>query len=558
MGNGIKLYVDGFIITFSRFSIIIALISLVFIINCSNPSEKSPELLAINDLSVEEEAEETALLPGEWGFLNRTTQAGFTHEHGWNLEISPAENVYNAMAGGVAAADFDNDGDIDIFMVGGNKFQNRLYQNNGDATFTEVSASWGVNATGRNDSGPAFADFDGDGKLDLVVGGIGDGIAGNTNETLHFYKNNGGNFSDVSNSALPFPGDIDNYSVTFGDYDSDGDLDMFLAHWMRFNPGMTFGDKFLWQNNGSGVFTDVTATMGLTGLQYTFAGTFTQANGDNRPDLLIAGDFGNEKVFINNNSTSYVSNGLSTLTGNNAMGSAIGDFDNDLDLDWFVSHINWPLQNASYDGNRLYQNDGDGTFSDVSVAAGVRNGSWGWGSCFADFNNDGYLDIFHVNGMLVSFSINDKSVMFINNKNGTFTEKSVDLKMNDSGQGRGVSCFDADRDGDIDLFVANNSGPPAFYLNQNGNKGNYIQIKLRGNAPNTEAIGSRIRVYSPSLQQIREIRNGNNYVSQNPAEAHFGLGEDNIVSFIAITWYDGTVSNMSNVAVNQLLTINHP
>ncbi|MFQ5705576.1 MAG: CRTAC1 family protein, partial [Gemmatimonadales bacterium] len=201
---------------------------------------------------------------------------------------------------------------------------------------------------------------------------------------------------------------------------------------------------------------------------------------------------------------------------------------------------------------------------DVSIEAGVREGYWGWASCFADFDNDGNLDLFHVNGMQASDNAifseywADPSRLFISNGDGTFTERSSEVGLGDNGQGRGVVCFDADRDGDIDIFVANNRQPPAFYVNEGATGNNYLEIVLLGASPNTQGIGARIVVTAGGKTQTREIRAGGNYVSQDPAEAHFGLGREEIASEVLVKWPDGQVTALQAVAANQVVVIRHP
>lgn len=194
----------------------------------------------------------------------------------------------------------------------------------------------------------------------------------------------------------------------------------------------------------------------------------------------------------------------------------------------------------------------------------MREGFWGWGSCFADFDNDGSLDLFHVNGMAAGnmpafdeFAA-DPSRLFMSNGAGGFTERSLELGIDDTGQGRGVVCFDADRDGDIDIFVANNGDAPRFYRNELSDGARYLEVILNGPTPNTQGIGAQVVVTSAGQgTQIREIRAGSNFESQNPAEAHFGLGADITVD-ITVQWPDGTMTQMLGVSTDQILTINHP
>ena len=262
----------------------------------------------------------------------------------------------------------------------------------------------------------------------------------------------------------------------------------------------------------------------------------------------------------------------SVITDDNGMGSSVADFDNDGDLDWFVSSISLgdppdgretekDNSGFSLSGNRLYRNDGSGVFSDQTESAGVRKGYWGWGSCAADFNNDGFLDIFHVNGMdepSTNAYLKDPSRLFINNADGSFTEYSEPLGLTDRESGRGVTCFDGDQDGDIDILIANNRASARLFRNDGGNQLNYLNLRLRAKAPNTRAIGARIYVTGGGITQLREIHNGNNFVSQNPAEQHFGLNRINLVDSVRIVWPDGSESSRANVGPNQRIVVNYP
>ena len=256
------------------------------------------------------------------------------------------------------------------------------------------------------------------------------------------------------------------------------------------------------------------------------------------------------------------------------MGSAVGDFDNDGDMDWFVTSIieQTDEEDDKY-GNRLYVNDGLGTFFDDTVGAGLDDGGWGWGACMEDFDNDGDLDIFHVNGWPVTGGggeddPNDYSVdrvrYFENQGDLTFVETAQAAGLTDRGQGRGVACFDSDRDGDLDLLITNNQGEESVVFYENQLSGiyeiqlsevnHYLAIKLTGSGANTHGIGSWIEVRTSAATQVREIRAGNHYVSQNPAEAHFGLGAETTAD-VKVRWPDGSETNLTGVAVDRLLAI---
>jgi hypothetical protein len=299
-----------------------------------------------------------------------------------------------------------------------------------------------------------------------------------------------------------------------------------------------------------------------------FTGNFADIDGDHDADLLISGDFETSQVLTNNNGT-YSDATTDVISDENGMGGTVGDYDNDGDLDWFVTSIHNPLETKSYiggdSGNRLYQNNGSGTFTDVTETAGVREGFWAWGTCFADFNNDGWLDIFHTNGMSDGQSqsesgykqfYKDPSRLFMNNQDGTFTEKSIEFGITHNEQGRGISCLDYDNDGDVDILIANNGLSPTLYRNNNLDNKNYLSIELVGATPNPMAVGAKVWLTAGGMTQMREIRLGSNYLSNDPLIQHFGLADQTQVSEVRVRWTDGTETTMEDVAANQRLVIN--
>ncbi|MDG2176830.1 MAG: CRTAC1 family protein [Gammaproteobacteria bacterium] len=513
------------------------------------------------------EANESFLLTSSnelipWQFTEVTLSAGFDYMHGYREEdldrTDPSHDLI-IQGGGVAAGDYDQDGWTDLYVTRGTIGPNLLFRNLGDGTFEETGASAGIGLEGRFDSGATFADIDADGWPDLFVGGI------NGTELKLFKNLQNGTFEDITGiSGLPYI--INSFSASFADYDKDGDLDMYVSHWNQNKQG-----KYLFQNDGFGVFTDVSEAAGIPDdLMADYTPIFTDINNDGWLDLLVASDFNTTQIYINNKDGTFNNTTSEVITDDNAMGAAVGDYDNDGDLDWFITSIFDPNGipadlapgvHTGATGNRLYRNRGDGTFEDVTDEAGVRYGSWGWGSCFADFNNDGFLDIFHVNGFVTENFISsatflsDGSRLFISNQDGTFTEHSLELKLIDRGQGRGINCFDYDRDGDIDIFVANNQQSPVLFRNDGGNDQNFLHIKVAGEDLNSEAIGARIYVTVGGSTQMREIYSGNNFISNNPAEAYFGIGNNDLIDEIRVIWPSGAEKNLVNVQANQLLTI---
>ncbi len=512
-------------------------------------------------------------------FVDATTAAGLDFSHGFASEV-----MGGMVAAGVAVGDYNDDGWLDVFLVQGDTGFNKLYENRSQVSgynFFDVALEAGVTGNiGDMASGPAFVDYDGDDDMDLFVGSV-------ENTPFHVFNNLGdGSFAEVTESSgLGDIGRENNIGVAFGDYDQDADLDMFISHWTFTENELPVGSsRHLWRNNGDGTFSDMSDSALVSDNiieeinDYTFTPTFADIDSDGDPDLLVVADNTTSQVLINDGD---VGGGLYTfsyatdrdvITEDAGMGSSVADFDNDGDLDWFVTSISLgdsdnarpsAEDNAGFNlsGNRYYRNEGNGVFTDQTDAAGVRKGYWGWGSCAADFNNDGFLDIFHVNGMddpNTNAYLEDPSRLFINNGDGSFTEYSEPLGLMDKKSGRGVTCFDGDKDGDIDILIANNGDAATLFRNDGGNELNFLNFQLRGIAPNTRAIGARVYVTANGMTQLREIHNGSNYVSQNPAEQHFGLNDVTQVDAVRIVWPDGNETSRSNIEADQRITVTYP
>jgi enediyne biosynthesis protein E4 len=514
-------------------------------------------------------------------FSNITNSTGISFVHAIvNATSSKAE----LLAGGAAAGDYDADGDIDLYVVRGNSGPNLLYRNDGGNKFTDVAATAGVarahpSGGGYLQSGPVFVDLDGDADLDLFVGGL-EGDPGAVLENL-----GNGTFSDVTaQSGFAAMTAKNTISASFADYDLDGDLDVALAHWGTPRPPDGSGGhgdtETLWRNdtNASGIrFTNVSVESGVAAAMiprrggygafqpnaldydYSFVPMFARMDADRYPDLMVVADFSNTRFFLSNGAqTSPVSFRNTTdnavIIDRNAMGSAIGDVDRDGDLDWFVTGIFGASETV---GNRLYRNEGNGLLQDVTVAARLENGAWGWGACFADFNLDGRVDVFHTNGWQnqnppIDDFQNDRSRLFIAQPNGfEFRDEAGTRGMTDTEQGRAVVCADFDGDGDVDIFMTNrglaNSG--AFWLNNDStNQNRSLTAELVGAAPNTQAAGARIRVTVAGVTQLAEVAVGNNFTSQTPTAQTFGLGTAAAADSVQIEWPDGSIDDYTNVA----------
>lgn len=502
-------------------------------------------------------------------FSNQSFASGLSFSAGFSEDYTDMPRHF---AGGAAAGDIDNDGDIDVLVLRGNTQPNLLFQNDG-GVFTNIADGLIANPNGGTAnyklSGPSFSDMDGDGHLDIFMGGM-DG-----DPSLIFKGAGDGTFEDVSTSAgLGTMTSRNTVSAAFGDYDQDGDMDLALAHWgtprSRLSPGET---ETLWRNqsqNGTIMFEPVSeaaaisAELALTSNgalgpdhDYTFSPNFADINDDGWPDLLSVADFAGSRVFINNQDGTF-SNVTDTtqIIDSNGMGSAVGDYDNDGDVDWFVSSI---------DGNRLYENM-DGTLINVTDFAGIAFGGWGWGSCFADFNLDGHLDIYQTNGWIENGGANpaepftrDRSRLWIADGDKRFTDEAGAIRIDDETQGRGVICADFDGDNDTDiLLLISDADQGAIYWRNDSAAAHSVTLTFDGPPPNTAAIGTRVFITIGDIEQMREISAGSNFTSQNPPSQIIGMGEADIIDRIRVQWPDGTRTQMTDITAGQRLNISHP
>ncbi len=499
-----------------------------------------------------------AATPATAGFTDVTATSGI------DVYAVHSPTTVEIFSGGVAAGDYDHDGWIDLYVTRGQAGFPCLYRNRGDGTFEDATGTAGLATATGLWSGATFADVDGDGWLDVVLLGILD-----VPPRLYLNRRDG-TFGLASGTGLSLPGN--SYSASFADVDHDGDLDMFVGRWGTYwydLDRLTERTGHLWLNDGSGHFTDASGPAGLsvfTTLQgeavfdwWTFTGNFADVDRDGWLDLLVTGDFGNSKILHNRGDGTFepvVANGVPN--DENGMGGAVGDVDGDGDLDWFVSAIfdaNGPQPDWGASGNRLFLNDGTGRFADATEAAGVREGGWGWGSTFADLDLDGDVDLAHVNGYSSYWGptfVADPMRIFLSNGDGTFVESAAALGVDVPDDDRGIVAFDYDRDGDVDLFLSPNQGG-ARLLRNDGPSGSSVTVKLRGRGANTEAIGARVELDTAAGTQVREIRAGGNFASQDPAEALFGLGGATSADAIRVSWPNGTQTTLSGAKPGRIV-----
>ena len=521
--------------------------------------------------------EEESLVAPVVVFTDVTVLAGINYKQHSLTFDEPLIDLYS-MSGGAADGDFDGDWNVDLYVTRLDA-PDILYRNKGDGTFEDVTATSGIDR-GFGSNGAGWADIDNDGDLDLYVTSMSD-------SRFYLYINNwDGTFTEdavARGAAIEGPDEHVGYSVTFGDYDNDGYLDIHTTEWRpdEFNPTMMLSNSRLLRNlggNKAGYFGDVTESAGVAiddvvgtrSGSFSFASRFSDLDGDGFLDLAIVSDYEGSRLFWKNGDGTFPDGTAAAGVGTdeNGMGSAIGDVNGDGWLDWFVTSIfppdgpcDDPACFSAVTGNRLYLNNGDRTFIDVTDAAGVRNGQWGWGATFIDYDNDGDLDLVMTNGVVFSYMhmtnpyITDPMRFWENDGNGHFTEVSARIGITNTGSGKGILKFDYDNDGDLDLFVVNNGGSPVLYRNDGGNSNDWLRITTFGTQP---SIGAKIwvQVEQDGPIQVWEVHAGSNFLGQDEVTAHFGLGEGtDPVNLIEIQWPNGEVQLLEDVARNTTLAI---
>jgi hypothetical protein len=497
-------------------------------------------------------------------FSNQTNASGVATTH---LTSGFAQSQY---AGGACVGDFNNDGFQDLFVLkgGNNNMPDRLFINNGDGTFTDQAASWGV-ALAHRGKGCAVGDMNNDGWLDIYVTSAGPAAGSPQVGQYKLYKNNGnGTFTNIAASAgvaTGNPTQPDAWSACFGDYDLDGDLDLFVGGFTTFSPS-NLANR-LYRNNGDETFTDVTASIGLfngVGPIACLSASLVDMNGDRYPELLLGGDFKGagfigSRYFKNDGDGTFTDATVTSGTGQeeNGMGQTIGDFNNDLKLDWYVTSI---YNGSNWTGNKLYRGNGQHQFIQYAAAADVDDGGYGWGAAAVDFNHDGLTDILETNGDSSTGSpyANEQSYLWMNDGDNTFTEMALTAGLAHFGKGRALLNFDYDNDGDQDVVIAANNEPLFLFRNDlAGADANWLRVFLDTSgtdlAPN--GFGASVFITVNGVMQTRSINGHNSFIGVSELSAHFGVGSATMIDEVRVSWSDGTETFLQNVQANQTLTI---
>jgi enediyne biosynthesis protein E4 len=527
--------------------------------------------------------------------VTRAVGIGFEHAN------SATSNKYllETMGGGVALLDYDNDGRLDAFFTNGarledpmppgkepdksdRKYWNRLYRQNADGTFSDVTERAALSGAAQNryGMGVAVGDYDNDGFPDLYVTNYG----GNT-----LYRNRGdGTFADVTGSAGVGASGW-SASAGFFDADNDGDLDLFVTRYVEwaFQTNGYCGEKkpgyraychpdnydpvtnILYRNNGDGTFTDVSARAGITEAGKGLGVAFADYDHDGYVDVYVANDSVQSFLYRNNGNGTFEEKGLLVGVGFNedgktfaGMGVDFADYDNDGRPDIVVTD----LSNERY---RLFRQGGDGSYQDVTGGSGVGAATLlfsGWSTRFFDYDNDGWKDLFvaqgHVMDTIEKTSPNLRYLqppLLLRNESGRFSRVSPGEAFRGDWAGRGAAFGDLDDDGDVDVVVSNVGQRALVLRNDGGNRSHWLGIRTVGKRSNRDGVGCRVKVVSESgSTQHFTVSTAVGYLSASDKQLRVGLGRSATATLVEIRWPSGAVQKLENVASGQTLNAIEP
>lgn len=522
-------------------------------------------------------------------FTDVTQQAGIRFLH-INGEKLVKNYIFEAKGGGVGFFDYDNDGYLDIWVVQGSTIERfrkgdnphgALYRNRGDGTFEEKTKEAGLDRTPGWGMGVTFGDYDNDGFTDIYLTNMGPNV---------LFRNNGdGTFTDVT--AKAGVGDERwSSSAAFADYDNDGYLDLYVCNYITLDynqlpepgsggycfykgravlcgpRGLPGAADVLFRNNGDGTFSDVTEEAGVVDkdLLYGLGVVWADVDNDHDLDLYVANDDGPNLFYVNRGDGTFEEMGFLTglavsMDGRNqgSMGVDIADYDNDGLLDAFLTHF-------SVDYSTLYRNQGNLLFEDITGQTPIMEDDWNkvsWGTRFVDLNHDGWKDILYANGHVAPFLIDSDTgeqyyepiSLYINQQGKNFVNAGRmagnDIQVGKAG--RGVAFGDFDNDGDIDFLVANLNDTPSLFRNDLSTDNHWVMFRTVGRQSNRDGIGARISVTTGDLTQIWEVKRAVSIFSASDPRAHFGLGPHERIDLVRVEWPSGKVQESRNIKADR-------
>ncbi|MGD1893252.1 MAG: VCBS repeat-containing protein [Cyclobacteriaceae bacterium] len=538
------------------------------------------------------------------------------------LQENEQQNIlrypYYYNGGGVAIGDLNQDGWPDIYFTGNQK-GDRLYFNQEEFRFEDVTNKAGILKSNLWTTGVTFADVNNDGWLDIYVCRSGTGTY--RNNLLYINQQNGRFSEEGKRYGLNDNG----YSVqsNFFDYDRDGDLDMYLVNHsnrffasqdslfaMKSQPALEEADK-LYRNEGNENFTDVSQGSGINHFGFGLSAAIADLNGDNYPDIYVANDFFEPDFLYLNNGDGTFSDELAANIGHtsfSSMGTDVADFNNDglpdimvcdmqasdnyrkkanmasMDVDRFARLVSEGYH-YQYMQNTLQMNAGSGHFSEIAELAGVAETDWSWGPLFLDVDNDGWKDLFVSNGIRRDIQYKDilldlqkkgvdprqasvmnvienfpvqklKNYSFRNNRDLTFSDQTETWGIDMAGFSTGAAYGDLDRDGDLDLVLNNIDDRASIYENSSAANSDYLQIMLKGTEDNVFGIGAKVKITTGELKQYQHLQPSRGFQSSVEPLLHFGLGDTETVDKIEVYWPDGSYSLLEDISANQRIEIN--
>jgi hypothetical protein len=521
-------------------------------------------------------------------FTDIRQAAGITFQQ--DSTNSDQKYYLETMGTGVAWLDYDQDGLMDLYLVQSaatdaykpaNPLRSALYHNNGDGTFSDVTAKAGVGGEGHYGQGVAVGDFDNDGYPDLYVTGYGRAI---------LYRNNAnGTFTDVTTKAGVADQGGWSTSAAWIDYDNDGFLDLVVANYIDWTPrtNLFCGDHLpgyrayctpanyhgqhitLYHNNHDGTFTDVSEKSGIAAPEAKGMGiVIADFNNDGWPDIAVANDTWPNFLFQNNHDGTFtevaLQSGLAASEDGRyeaGMGIDAADVDGDGQFDVYISHLDFEL-------NRLYHNNGDGSFTDVTYNSGIGNKAIllsGVSAKFLDYDNDGWPDILQANGAMLDnvnlyqskVTYEEPLLMFHNLGHGKF-EKVTDALGPDFNRpivGRGLATADFFNDGQVGFAVNCRGTYPVLMRNQGASMNHWFEVLLIGTKSNRDGIGTKLKLTAEGITQTDQMKSGSSYMSASDPRIHFGLGKRTRIESLVITWPSGQVDKLSNLPIDHIIAI---